>query len=138
MVHSTHACCTYHFLVFTVQRTNFPLSLAYAITAHKCQGETLEEVLIDFGADIKNKIRNYICPGSFYVALTRVREGSKVFLRSFHCSYILVNKAIEEKIDAMRKFRKYSFKKVYLDEKIFNQDNCEVKIGYLNINGIGL
>jgi hypothetical protein len=120
------------------QRTNFPLSLAYAITAHKCQGETLEEVLIDFGADIKNQIRNYICPGSFYVALTRVREGCKVFLRSFHSSYILVNKAIEEKMDAMRKFRKYSLKKVYLDEKIFDQDNCVMKIGYLNINGLGI
>ena len=31
------------------QRTNFALSLAYAITAHKCQGETLDEVVIDFG-----------------------------------------------------------------------------------------
>ena len=61
------------------QRQNFALSLAYAITAHKCQGETLEDVIIDFGADLKHKIKNYICPGSFYVALTRVREGCKVF-----------------------------------------------------------
>ena len=35
------------------QRTNFPLSLAYALTAHKCQGETLNEVIIDFGPDKK-------------------------------------------------------------------------------------
>ena len=86
------------------QRTNFPLSLAYALTAHKCQGETVEEVIIDFGVDIDRKIRNYICPGSFYVALTRVREGCKVFLKSFDRSYIQVNKAIEEKVNAMRKF----------------------------------
>ena len=38
------------------QRTNFPLSLAYAITAHKCQGETLEEVVLDFGPDLTHKI----------------------------------------------------------------------------------
>ena len=62
------------------QRTNFPVSLAYAITAHKCQGETLEEVILDFGPDVVHKFRNYICPGSFYVALTRVRMGCKVFL----------------------------------------------------------
>ena len=118
------------------QRTNFALSLAYAITAHKCQGETLDEVIIDFGPDLVNKIKNYICPGSFYVALTRVREGSKVFLRSFHKSYILVNKKIEEKVDAMIKHRSYTFKKIYLDQKIFKVDDCEIKAGYLNINGL--
>ena len=52
------------------QRTNFPLSLAYALTAHKCQGYTLDEVIIDFGSDVNLKMKNYICPGSFYVALT--------------------------------------------------------------------
>ena len=70
------------------QRTNFPLSLAYALTAHKCQGDTLEEVIIDFGVDVDRKIKNYICAGSFYVALTRVREGCKLFLKSFVCSKI--------------------------------------------------
>ena len=87
------------------QRTNFPLSLAYALTAHKCQGDTLEIVIIDFGANKELKINNYICSGSFYVALTRVRLGNKVFLKSFDPSYIKVNKSIEEKVDAMRKFR---------------------------------
>ena len=118
------------------QRTNFPLSLAYAITAHKCQGETLDEVIIDFGPDLAHKIKNYICPGSFYVALTRVKMGSKAFLKSFDTKYILVNKSIEEKVAAMRKFRQYKLKKIYLDEKIFENDNDEIKIGYLNINGL--
>ena len=118
------------------QRTNFPLSLAYAITAHKCQGETLEEVIIDFGPDLANKIKNYICPGSFYVALTRVKMGSKAFLKSFDAKYIQVNKSIEEKVAAMRKFRQYKFKKIYLDEKIFENEDDEIKIGYLNINGL--
>ena len=118
------------------QRQNFALSLAYAITAHKCQGETLEEVIVDFGPDKENEIKNYICPGSFYVALTRVREGSKAFLRSFDKSYIQVNKKIEEKVDAMIKYRSYIFKKIYLDQKIFKINDSEIKIGYLNINGL--
>ena len=118
------------------QRTNFPLSLAYALTAHKCQGETLDEVIIDFGRDKVNKISNYILPGSFYVALTRVKLGSKVFLRSFEESYIKVNKSIEEKVNAMRKFRQYNFKKIYLDEEIFKVKDNELKVGYLNINGL--
>ena len=89
------------------QRTNFALSLAYAITAHKCQGETLQYVIIDFGPDVEHKIRNFICPGSFYVALTRVRSAENVFLRSFDKSYIIANEKIEEKINAMRKFNAY-------------------------------
>ena len=118
------------------QRTNFPLSLAYAITAHKCQGETLEEVIIDFGPDLENNIKSYICAGSFYVALTRVKLGSKVFLRSFDKKYIKVDESIEGKVDAMRKFRPYLFKKIYIDEKIFGLTGEEVKLGYLNINGL--
>ena len=70
------------------------------------------------------------------MALTRVKEGSKVFLKSFDTSYIKVNKDIAEKIKAMKQFRPYNFKKVYLDEKIFNNDAMEWKIGYLNINGL--
>ena len=118
------------------QRTNFSLSLAYAITAHKCQGETLEYVIIDFGPDIQQNIRNFICPGSFYVALTRVRCGKNVFLRSFDKSYIIANEKIEEKINAMRKFSPYKFKKIYIDEEIFVNGQDEVKAGYLNINGL--
>ena len=106
------------------------------MTAHKCQGETLDRVIIDFGPDLKLKIKNYICPGSFYVALTRVREGNKVFLKSFDKSYIQVNKTIEEKIEAMKKFRSYQYKKVYVDDQIFINENNEVKAGYLNINGL--
>ena len=118
------------------QRTQFPLSLAYALTAHKCQGETLEEVIVDFGADKENKIKNYICNGSFYVAITRVREGRKLFLRSFDISYISVNEKIEEKVNAMRKFDYYRMKKIYLEEKIFLHEESELKLGYLNINGL--
>ena len=113
------------------QRTNFALSLAYALTAHKCQGETLEEVIIDFGPDKERGIRNFICPGSFYVALTRVREGKKVFLRSFDKSYIEVNEKIEEKINAMRKFNSYRFKKIYLDEHIFENEISHLSLELL-------
>ena len=79
------------------QRQNFALSLAYAVTAHKCQGETLEEVIVDFGPDKEHKLKNYICAGSFYVAITRVKEGRKLFLRSFDPSYIQVDSKIEKK-----------------------------------------
>ena len=70
------------------------------------------------------------------MALRRVREGNKVFLKSFEKSYIQANKTIEGKIEAMKKFRPYKFKNIYLDQKIFKLDMCEIKAGYLNINGL--
>ena len=54
-------------------REQFPLTLCYAITAHKSQGQTLDEVLIDFSG---NKSR--INCGSFYTALSRVKLGENL------------------------------------------------------------
>ena len=73
---------------------------------------------------------------SFYVALTRVRNGQQVFLKSYDRSYIVENNNIKTKLAAFRKFNSYKPKKVYLDEQIFQDQNLESKIGYLNINGI--
>ena len=85
---------------------------------------------------MKKKIRNYIVEGSFYVAITHVRRGTKLFLKSFERSYIKTNKEIKEKVIAMRKFKPYLQKKIYLDEEVFNEPANEVKIGCLNINGV--
>ena len=118
------------------QRENFALSFAYAVTPHKAHGKTLQEVIIDYGPDEELKIKSYVIPGSFYVALTRVREGKCVYLRSFEDSYIQVNPAIQSKIDAMLKFRQYKFKKTFLNDEIFVNAANELKVGYLNINGL--
>ena len=106
----------------------FPLTLAYSITAHKCQGQTFDGgVIIDFKD-------GYIINGSFYVAVTRVRSGDKLFLRNFDISYIKVTKGVEEKIENMREKKPYIFKKLYLDERVFEFDKDDMKIAYLNIN----
>ena len=57
-------------------REQFPLTLCYAITAHKSQGQTLEEVIIDFSA--KNTRINH---GSFYTAISRVKYGENLYLK---------------------------------------------------------
>ena len=118
------------------QRTNFPLALAYAMTNFKSQGDTLKKTIVDYGPDKELKLKNFIVPGSFYVAITRVKERNDLFLRSFDRSYIQVNKSLEEKIEAMKEFRSYRFKKIYLDDDIFQFSNKELKLGYLNINGL--
>ena len=115
------------------QRHQFPMTLSYAVTAYKCQGDTLDKVIIDF-EHLPGEIKS-VPFGSFYVALTRVKEGKNVYLKSFHESYITVNKRVEEKIEAMRKYKPYIFKKIYISDKIFEDDTDEVKLGYFNICG---
>jgi hypothetical protein len=36
----------------------------------------------------------------------------------------------------MMKFNAYQFKKIYIDQQIFVNDEIEIKVGYLNINGL--
>merc|ERR1712179_267214 len=87
-------------------REQFPLTLCYAITAHKSQGQTLEEVVIDFSE--KNA---RIISGSFYTAISRVRKGSDVFLRDFKADYIRANPDVEKKMESMKLSKPYIFKK---------------------------
>ena len=110
-------------------RDQFPLTLCYAVTAHKSQGQTLEEVLIDFrDARINN--------GSFYTAISRVKFGNNLFLRDFKTSYIKANSEVEKKMESMKIFKAYKFKKVYNTESIFSDDGQELKLGYVNINDL--
>ena len=115
-------------------RKQFPLTLAYAMTAHKCQGSTLEEVIVDFRGS-NDKASGYIERGSFYVAITRVTEANKLYLRNFERKHILVDPRVEYAINTMRMVRRYQMKKVYNTEKIFENED-DIKVGYLNINNL--
>lgn len=68
--------------------------------------------------------------------MTRVRNGSNLFLKSYDISYIKAKKGLQEKVAAFRKFNAYQTKKIYLDERIFTDENREFKFGYLNCNGL--
>ena len=57
-------------------RTQFPLSLAWALTIHKTQGLSLDAVMIDLGPDIFEG-------GMAYVALSRARKLKNIFLIEF-------------------------------------------------------
>ena len=74
-------------------RDQFPLTLCYAVTSHKSQGQTLDEVLIDFSE--AGRIHN----GSFYTALSRVKYGQNLYLKKFEPSYIKANPVVVKKMD---------------------------------------
>ena len=56
------------------QYEQFPLTLGWAVTIHKCQGLTLESVTIDLG-------RGAFAPGQTYVALSRCRSLQGITLK---------------------------------------------------------
>lgn len=60
-----------------VSRSQFPLSLAWALTIHKSQGLSLDAIMIDLGNDIFES-------GMAYVALSRGRKLTNVYLIDFN------------------------------------------------------
>ena len=63
---------------YQATRTQFPLSLAWAVTIHKCQGLTLPETVIDM-TPAKGKFK----PGQAYVAFSRVRTIDKLHIINY-------------------------------------------------------
>jgi hypothetical protein len=73
-----------------VTRSQFPLTLAWALTIHKSQGLSLKYVLIDLGDSIFES-------GMAYVALSRAHELENVYLIDFSPVKLICNpKAIQE------------------------------------------
>ena len=91
-------------------RDQFPLTLCYAVTAHKSQGQTLEEVMIDFSD--ASRMNN----GAFYTAMSRVKYGKNLFLKDFKPTYVKANPEVEKKLEAMKVFKKHVFMKIYNTE----------------------
>lgn len=61
-------------LPFRIERFQFPLTLAYAITINKSQGQTLDFV----GIDLRSACFSH---GQLYVALSRCKAFDKVKIR---------------------------------------------------------
>ena len=139
-----------------ISRKQFPLVLAYAITTHKAQGQTTNTVIIDYTTTTGRE--PWICNGQFYVALTRAKKLENVYLKSFDRRMVKTCPTVMNELRRLRKKRNtYCFYKQYLFEDVFtppieieenkelNDDEVgiqdydssnEVKITYLNINGL--
>ena len=65
-----------------------------------------------------------------------MKYGKNLYLKDFKSLYIKANPDVEKKMDAMKLFKSYQFKKTYNYEKIFNSNEEEIKLGYINIDNI--
>ena len=88
----------------TVQRKQFPLKLAHAITVHNSQGATLEYMKGDFDRTSKTGKPNAvpINPGSMYTILSRAKSRDKLQLVNFEAEHIKVNILALHELDRMR------------------------------------
>ena len=112
----------------TVTRTQFPLVVAYAITSHKAQGLTLDEVIIDFRSTATGK--KGTGAACFYVAVTRVKKLCNLYLKSFDRRMISCTPVVEREMIRLRK-HPYTFYK-----EPINKTDDNLNIVFLNINGL--
>ena len=83
---------------FQATRTQFPLTLAWAVTIHKCQGLTLSEIVINMTCAKDNFI-----PGEAYVAFSRVKTLEKLHIINYTQSQIHVSEHVEKEMKRLRK-----------------------------------
>ena len=92
-----------------VERLQFPLTPAHAITIHKSQGSTLEYMQGDMNDATKGgKRSNSVAAGMFYTLLSRAKSRDKVQLLNFEEKHINVNTAAVQEMQRMRKECKLS------------------------------
>ena len=82
-----------------VTRTQFPLVVAYAVTIHKVQGISTDEIVVSFQLE---RQRNFNA-GQLYVALSRVRTFNGLFLKGrFSRSAIIASEAAHTEYGRLR------------------------------------
>ena len=111
-------------------RDQFPLTICYAVTCYKSQGQTLEETLIDF-TDASR-----IDEGSFYTAMSRVKYGCNLYLKDFKIEYVKPVHDAEMIIKKMQMYQVHALKKIRNTENVFESAINEMKLGYVNINNL--
>ena len=75
-----------------------PLILAWALTIHKSQGATMDCIEVDAGSGI------FEC-GQTYVALSRVRDLSGLYLSAFDVSKIKVNRKVQDFYELLKQYK---------------------------------
>lgn len=78
-----------------VTRQQFPISICYTMTIHKCQGISVENALVDAGDPI-------FAPGQGYVAFSRVTELKGLHLISFDPTKIVADESAIREYNRLR------------------------------------
>ena len=80
---------------FFVYCKQFPVTIAFAVTIHKCQGLSLDCGIVELSS-------NVFCAGMAYVAMSRVHTLERLHLTAFDPKSIIVNNSCLEEINRLR------------------------------------
>ena len=78
-------------------RRQFSLTLAWAVTIHKCQGLTLDEIVVDMTPK-----KGQYTSGQVYVTFSRVRELNKLHIINYTCEQIHVSEHVAAEMNRLR------------------------------------
>ena len=109
-------------------RQQFPIFLAWAVTIHKVQGMTLDELVVDM-----HPSKGRFTDGQAYVAFSRVRMYNKLHILNYCRTQIKTNKEVAKEMDRLRTC------KMNIQHDIpctLANTECLLKLGTLNINGL--
>ena len=109
-----------------VTRKQFPLTLAWAVTIHKCQGLTLQEIVVDMCPS-----KGQFSAGQAYVAFSRVCELCKLHIVNYTRTQIRVSPNVANEMARLRK--NVLPTKPHL---LFHTIPTDISIIHLNIGGI--
>ena len=107
-------------------RKQFPLTLSWAVTIHKCQGLTLPEIVVDMSPS-----KGRFSAGQAYVAFSRVRELNKLHIVNYTRSQIRVSPHVEAEMARLQENRlQFTKPLLYTNER---KDFCLLHVNICNI-----
>jgi DNA replication protein DnaC len=114
-----------------VERTMYPLVLAFAMTTHKSQGGTYETLIADFSIPPTMTTTQ---PGQIYTVLSRITERKGLKLINFSPQKIKVNEAALKEMQRMQQNNLFTWQHPLQ----VSQHTDSFSIGYLNISSYSL
>ena len=111
-----------------VIRKQFPLLLAWAVTIHKVQGMTMDQIVVDMSPS-KGRFQK----GQAYVAFSRVRTYQGLHLINYTRHQIKANGRVRAEMDRLRREKRLP---VLPEAVIWSLNNEYMKIVHLNAQGL--
>ena len=109
-------------------RIQFPLFLSWAVSIHKCQGLTLEEIVVDMSRD-----KGAYQKGQAYVAVSRVKTLEKLHIINYTLTQIKVSADVENEMERLRQN-----KLPHIQEPFIRRidQNSYFSIAHLNVHNL--